>query len=762
MVVNVGGLSVDEGIHKQIAETVAGLDLNATDVLNAFGAVVRDLAPLNDKLLEDRDRIQEKINQYFASRKSARQAFDARDYERFLHDIGYIVPEGGKVAVSTQNVDPEFTTPGPQLVCPVFIGDEIATNARYPLNAVNARWSSLYDALYGKPGDNNVIDDKDGKGFTGGYNAKRGDAVIAYVNQVLDQAAPLNEAKHRDVTVYQVKAGKLLARLEDGREAELAQPGKFAGYVKGEDGGLAAVLLKNNGLHIELQVDRSHPIGSMNKSGVKDVVAESALTTIIDLEDSASAVDASDKTLAYRNVVGLMKGDLTADVAKGSDTVKRGLAKDRIFTRPDGSTLTLPGRSVIMFRRVGLHMHTDAATLDGREIPEGFLDTLVIALAAKHDLQKQPGEMRNSRTGSVYIVMPKQHGPEEVKLTVELFSRVEKALNLQLNTLKIGIMDEEQRTSVNLKECVRAAKDRIVFINTGFLDRTGDLIHTAMMAGAMDTKAGMKAAPWLDAYERSNMQVGLDSGLNKRGQIGKGMWTQNRNPAGLVATKADHCRAGATTAWVPDPKGAALHALHYHQVDVDQVQKQLLSDGNAPIGKVEILNVPLLSGSLSQKEKEELLFGYCQSILGYVVRWVNQGVGCSSVPDHTNTYLMEDRATLRIGSQELANWLTHGIVTDGELRQAMEQAANKVDEQNRGDSTYTPLAGNYDGPAFQAAMQLIYEGCSLPNGYVEPVLHAARKEVKARGAHRGGTEARYLPGMPGTSPVAAPHAHRFA
>jgi malate synthase len=757
MAVSAGGLSIDEGIHGQIVGAAAAVNINADELIKAFGEIVRDLAPVNDRLLADRDRLQGRIDEYFTGRKG--QAFDPKDYERFLRDIGYVVPEGGKATVATQNVDPEFTTAAPQLVCPVFIGEGPATNARYPLNAVNARWGSLYDAVYGKPGDKNVIDENEGKGFPDGYNPRRGEAVIAYVNrELLDQAAPLEGARHEDVLAYEVRGGQLLAKLVGGREAGLAQPEKFAGYnTKG--GALSSLLLKNNGLHIELAIDRNHPIGSRNQSGVRDVIVESALTSIVDLEDAASAVDARDKGLAYRNVIGLMKGNLTADVVKGKSTVKRGLDQDRTYTKPGGGTLTLPGRSVMLFRRVGLHMYTDAVKYDDKgalkAIPEGFLDTLMIALASLSDLRKAPGELRNSKTGSVYIVMPKQHGPEEVKLTVDLFSRIEKALNLKPNALKIGIMDEEQRTSVNLRECIRAANDRVVFINTGFLDRTGDLIHTAMAAGPMDTKAGMKAAPWLDAYERGNMQVGLDTELNTHGQIGKGMWTQNRNPAGLVATKAEHPRAGATTAWVPDPKGAALHALHYHQVDVSRMQQQLLEGGNPPVDKGEMLNVPLLPGPLTPEARKELAYGYSQSILGYVVRWVDQGIGCSSVPDHTGVYLMEDRATLRIGSQELANWLKHGVISEDELNSAMVRAARTVDEQNKGDPAYTPLVGNYDGPAFQAAMRLIHEGASLPNGYVEPVLHAARREVKATGAWRGGNEVRYIPTVPGTSPMEA-------
>jgi len=498
------------------------------------------------------------------------------------------------------------------------------------------------------------------------------------------------------------------------------------------------VLLAHHGLHIEIVIDRQSQIGKQTKAGVKDVVMEAALTTIIDLEDATSAVDASDKLLAYRNLLGLTRGTLTARVAKESGL--RTLAPDRHYTGTDGKDYRLPGRSLMLFRRTGLHMYTDAVTLDSKEIPEGYLDTLMIALAGMSDLKKRENELRNSCTGSIYIVMPKMHGPEETALTVALFARIEKLLGLPACTLKIGIMDEEQRTSVNLRECVRAASERIVFINTGFLDRTGDLIHTAMQAGTFDTKAGMKEALWLDAYERSNVQIGLATGLYKTGQIGKGMWTQNRNPAGLVATKAAHPKAGATTAWVPDPKNAVLHAMHYHEVNVQEVQQKLLAGGNKPVAKADILQAPLLPKPLAAAEKKELLYGYMQSVLGYVTPWVNDGVGCSSVPDHTGTYLMEDRATLRIGSQLLANWLRHGVMDEDELAEAAGRAVSKVDEQNQQIPGYVKLAGNYDGPAFQAALRLIYEGTLLPSGYVEPVLQAARREAKSGGAHRGGNQ----------------------
>jgi malate synthase len=728
MAIQVDSLAVDEGIHTLITQTANEVGVHAPELLAAFASIIGELAPVNDRLLVERTRLQEQIDQYFLGRRGT-PSFDPADYERFLTKIGYIVPEGGDFEVSTRNVDAEFTTAGAQLVCPVFIGGDPQNNARYPLNAVNARWSSWYDALYGKPGDRNVIDENDGKAFTDDYNPTRGDAVVAYVNQVLDQAVPLAGASHAAVRAYQVRAGKLAATLTDGREVGLQHPEKFAGCNAGPEGSLSSVLLRNHGLHIELHIDRKHPIGARSPSGIRDVVAESALTTIIDLEDATCAVDARDKVLAYRNLIGLLRGDLAADVDKSSRTFKRGLEPDRSYLTPPGGRLVLPGRSMMLFRRVGLHMYTDAVTHHGKPIPEGFLDTLVIALASLRDLHKKPGELRNSRMGSVYIVMPKQHGPAEVRLTVDLFGAIEKPLNLAPATLKIGIMDEEQRTSVNLKECVRVARDRIVFINTGFLDRTGDLIHTAMQGGPMETKAGLRAG-WLQAYEKNNVQVGLAVNLPRCGQIGKGMWTANRDPRGLVATKGEHPRAGATTAWVPDPKGAALHALHYHQTDVGQVQNQLRAAGNAPVAKHAILAVPFLTRQLPVPEKAELLFGYCQSILGYVVRWVDQGIGCSSVPDHTNTYLMEDRATLRIGSQEIANWLTHGVITEEELHTALARAAQTVDQQNRGDPNYRPLVSNKSGPAFQAAVRLIHEGTRLPNGYVEPVLHAARKEVK--------------------------------
>ena len=723
MITKRDGLSVHDSLHDLIAETAKGLALDAKVLLGGFAAIVKELAPENRKLLQKRDRLQQQIDEYFTQRVGV--AFDAKAYEKFLGEIGYIVPEGGDFQVATGNVDPEFTTPAPQLVCPVFIGENPQTNARYPLNAINARWGSLYDALYGKPGDTNVIAEDDGKGFTKGYNPGRGQAVIDYVNHFLDRVVPLSGASYGEVVSYELQENHVVASLENGRKVSLANPEHYVGFCRKGDA-LSSVMLKNNGLHIELQIDRTSQISGQNPSGVKDVVMEAALTAIIDLEDATAAVDAADKILAYRNLIGLMKGDLTAEV----DNAVRKLEADRKYITAQGAEATLHGRSLILLRRTGMHMYTDAVTIDGKDIPEGYLDTLMIALASMYDLKKKKGELKNSATGSVYIVMPKMHGPEEVALTVTLFEKMEGLFGLPAHTLKIGIMDEEQRTSVNLKECIRAAKDRIVFINTGFLDRTGDLIHTSMQAGVLDTKAGMKDAPWLDAYEKNNVQVGLATGLHKAGQIGKGMWTQNKNPAGLVATKGAHPKAGATTAWVPDPKNAVLHAMHYHETNVKEVQQLLLGAGNHAIAKARILEIPFLTKALSPQDKDMLLYSYMQSIAGYVAPWVDEGVGCSSVPDHTGTYLMEDRATLRIGSQLVANWLKHKVITEEDLKKAAVRAAATVDEQNKQNPAYTPMSGNYNGPAFRAVMALIHEGTALPNGYVEPVLIAARKEVK--------------------------------
>jgi len=759
---DVAGLRVDEKIYNLVDKEIApGTGVSADEFFSGLAGIVKDLAPRNESLLNERDRMQSQIDKYFETPEGKRAT--RQEYEGFLKKIGYIIePQGGDFKVETKNVDPEIAvTAGPQLVCPMFIGEDPATNARYPLNAANARWGSLYDALYGKPGDANVIDEGGDKGFTGAeYNPNRGQAVIDYANQFLDGAVGLADGKkYSDVEKFVLEdkaSGKeLTAILKDGTRVGLKDPKKFAGF-KGDASSPDTILLKNNGLHIQLKVTPEtaveKTVATQNKPAICNVVLESAVTAIQDLEDATAAVDAADKALAYKNLAGLLKGDLTAGVDKEQGGVRK-LHEDLHFTKPDGTDLTLPGRALMLVRNVGIHMYTDAVTINGKPIPEGFLDAMITALAAKHDLAKK-GINANSRTGSVYIVKPKQHSPAEVQLTTDLFGRVEKAVHLAPNTLKIGIMDEEQRMSVNLEEALRVAKDRAIFINTGFLDRTGSLIHTAMQAGAMETKAKIQSAPWLQAYERNNVSVGLKTHLHECGQIGKGMWAQNRNMKGMVGDlfgdgnigKRAQLLAGAYTAWVPSNHAATLHAMHYHYVDVPQVRQGLIPQSALPSDKSAILDMPKLTRDMAPDEKQKLLNGYTQSILGYVVRWVNQGVGCSSVPDFEGVSLMEDRATLRIGSQLLANWLRHGVVKQQEVMQSFENMARVVDEQNRHDAGkgYTNLVNNYNGPAFQAAVRLVIDGVRTKDGYVEDILHAARLAVKKDGPVRGGDNAAFI------------------
>ena len=714
-----GNLQVAKQLEKLLAEEILpGLNINEEEFWDSFNHIVEEFVPRNKSLLEDREDLQKQIDQWHLERKG--QKHNHEEYKTFLKQIGYWVEGTDDFQITTSEVDPEISEiAGPQLVVPVM-------NARFSLNAANARWGSLYDALYGT----DMISEEGGAERGGAYNPVRGDKVIEFSKSLLNETIPLSQGTYQEVTSFQVNDGNLEVTLSDQSKVGIKDQNKFIGF-RGESDNPSGILFKNNKLHIEIQVDREDSVGKDDAAGIKDILIESAVTTIQDLEDSIAAVDAEDKVSAYRNWLGLMKGDLKETFIKGDSELTRQLNHDREYKDAEGKEFHLSGRSLMLVRNVG-HLMTNPAILDkaGEEIPEGILDAMFTICIAKHDLEGN-SLLSNSRTGSVYIVKPKMHGPEEVKFTCDLFTAVEQALKLKPLSVKIGIMDEERRTTINLKECIEAAKDRVIFINTGFLDRTGDEIHTSMEAGPMIPKALMKQQPWITAYEDWNVDKGLEAGFQGKAQIGKGMWPMPDEMLEMYKTKTVHPEAGANCAWVPSPTAATLHALHYHQVSVSEAQDKLKERAEADIDS--ILTIPLLEdpSSLTDKEIQDELDNNAQGILGYVVRWIDQGVGCSKVPDINDVGLMEDRATCRISSQHMANWLHHGLCSEDEVIETMKKMALVVDKQNDGDPDYINMAPSYEGVAFKAACDLVLQGRSQPSGYTEPILHKRRLEFKS-------------------------------